>query len=91
VVSGVAPAAGVTATSTPASNRLALYDSNNATIWNENLVGTGPKGIVWFADVLLATTSSTLVDITLTPPSHSPIPKLTVENQAITFVTQDVD
>ena len=90
VVSGLAPVAGVTATSTPASNRLALYDGNSATLWTENRAGTGPGGIVWFADVPLAATGPTFATIALTPRGRSPVPAVPVENQAITFVTYDV-
>jgi len=89
VVSGVTPVSGTTATSIPAPPRLALYDGNNATVWTENRVGTGLRGIAWFADVPLAATGATLATITLTPRGGSPVPAVPVENQAITFVTQD--
>jgi hypothetical protein len=90
VVRGLAPVAGVTATSSPASNRLALYDGNSAAIWTENRVGTGPRGIAWFADVPLAAVGPTLAAIALTPRGAGSVPTVTVENQAITFVTIDL-
>jgi hypothetical protein len=89
VVSGVTPVVGTTATSIPASNRLALYDGNNATVWTENRTGTGPRGIAWFTDVPLAAIGATLATVTLTPRGLGPVPAVPVENQAITFVTQD--
>jgi hypothetical protein len=90
VVNGIAPVANVTATSTPASNRLALYDSNNAAVWNEN-TGTGPKGMVWFADVALAATPPTTASISLIQQGGPTVKTAAaVENQAITFVTADV-
>jgi hypothetical protein len=90
VVSGLAAVTGVTATSTPASNRLALYDGGDATIWKEN-VATGAKGMVWFADVPLARTPPTTASISLIQQGGRTVKTAaTVENQAITFVTADI-
>lgn len=92
VVSGVTPVANVSATSTLAAS-LTLYDSNNSALdWNESPVGrTAAAGVVWFPDVPLAVVPPTLTTITLTPQGGTPVGTLvTVENQAITFVTKDL-
>lgn len=89
VVSGVVPAVGVTATSVPAPPRLALYDASSATIWKES-GGTGPLGMAWFADVPLAAAGPTFATIALTPRGRSAVPAVPVENQAITFLTYDL-
>jgi hypothetical protein len=91
VVTNGAPVTQVTAISTPATVRLALYDGNNATNWTENKSGTGAKGIAWFAGVPLAVTPPTQASISLTLPGGIVVPATAVvEDQAITFVTQDL-
>jgi hypothetical protein len=93
VVKAGVPLPGVVATSNPAGNRLALYDSTSLELWNENVTGTGAKGVVWFADVPLAVTPPSTATIALTPPPgrgsvvRAPAP---VENGAITFVTVEL-
>jgi hypothetical protein len=93
VKAGVA-ATQVVATSNPAGNRLALYDSSASSLdWNENLVGTGTRGVVWFADVPLAVTPPSTAMVALTPPAGSGSVVTTtvpVENGAITFVTVEL-
>src|SRR5262249_23261604 len=44
VLSGVNPVANVTATSVPVTNSLALYDGNDALLWDSDLNGTGAAG-----------------------------------------------
>lgn len=89
VVSSLAPVVGATAMSVPASSRLALYDASSAMLWKES-GGTGPRGVVWFADVPLAASGSTFATIALSPPGRRPVPAVPVENQAITFLSYDV-
>jgi hypothetical protein len=91
VVRGVTPVAGVTATSTPVTNRLAFYDGAGLLDWDNDMNGTGPAGVVWFPDVPLAVSPPTLATLTLTPQGGTPVTATAaVENQAITFVTQDL-
>jgi hypothetical protein len=92
VVKAGGAATQVVATSNPAGNRLALYDSNSSDVWNEGVVGTGPKGVVWFADVPLAVMPPSTATIVLTPPGGGSAVRITapVENQAITFVTVEL-
>ena len=91
VVSGVAAAPGVTATTTLVSDSrdlVPLYDdTTSATDWRS----TGPTqaaGVVWFPGVNVATTGT----ITFVRPDTTKLAPVgvTVEDQAITFVTQDV-
>jgi hypothetical protein len=94
VVSGVTPAPNVSATSTVAGS-LTLYDSNNSALdWNESPSGsTGAGGIVWFPGVPLSVHPPTVATITLIAQSGTPVSvttMATVEDQVITFVTQDI-
>lgn len=89
VVSGVEPAAGVTATSTLVSdNVIPRYDDPASLLdWRE--VGpTDRFGVVWFPGVQVTTTPA---QITLRPPTGTPVTlRASVVEQAITFVTQDL-
>lgn len=90
VVNGLAPASGVVATTTLTSSGVAvgaLYDTSNADIWGQN-ASTQTNGIVWFPGVDVTTTGT----ITLAPPAPAksvPI-QVSVEENSITFVTQDI-
>jgi hypothetical protein len=88
VVSGVSPVANVAATSTLVSgNVIPLYDTKDGLIWSV----TGPtlaNGALWFPGVNVTTTPAR---ITFTPQGGAPVSMLVgVEDQAITFVTRDV-
>lgn len=89
VVTGTAPAAGVTGTTTLVSNNvIPRYDEANSAIdWG--LVGpTQTAGELWFPGVDVTTTPAR---ITLTPSTGTPVTvSVSVEDQAITFLTQDV-
>jgi hypothetical protein len=89
VVRGVAEATGVTATTTLVSaNVIPRYDEDKSAVdWNP--VGpTQMAGVLWFPGVNVTTTST----ITFVRPDQTLVPAVgvTVEDQAITFVTQDV-
>ena len=89
VVSGAQPASGVAAVSTLISgNAIPLYDADaSATDWRE--VGpTQTAGVVWFPGVQVTTTAAR---ITLSRTGGTSVPvAVNVEDQTITFVTQDV-
>lgn len=88
VVSGVSPVANVAATSTLVSdNAIPLYDTKDGLIWSV----TGPtlaNGTIWFPGVNVTTTAAR---ITFTPQGGTPVTApVNVEDQAITFITQDI-
>jgi hypothetical protein len=88
VVSGVAPVANVTATTSLVSNNtIPLYDARDALIWST----TGPtltNGALWFPGVDVTTAPAR---ITVTPQGGTAVStEVNVEDQAITFVTQDL-
>jgi hypothetical protein len=86
VVSGTTPVSGVAATSNPAANNLAFYDSNDPLRWDT--IHTESFGIAWFPGVPVLPAPATVV---LSPPGASAVTiSATVENQAITFVTRDL-
>jgi hypothetical protein len=91
-VIGTSPVAGVLATSTLASNPTAgpLYPDPNArdgSIWRD----TGPtlgNGAIWFPGVAVTTTPAL---ITFTRQGGGSVStRVNVEDQAITFITQDL-
>lgn len=88
-VTGTVPAVGVAATTTLISgNAIPRYDADtSATDWRE--VGpTQSAGVVWFPGVQVTTTPAR---ITLTRTGGTPVSvTVNVEDQTITFVTQDV-
>ncbi|HEX4419897.1 MAG TPA: hypothetical protein VH165_18410 [Kofleriaceae bacterium] len=95
VLSNGAPVTKVTATSSPATAGVALYDGNDSVIWNDGVSGTGARGMVWFPGVPLGNAPPTTATIALTltgttPPVTTSVPDVLVEDQAITFVTQDL-
>jgi hypothetical protein len=88
VVNGIAPAANVTATTSLISNNIIpLYDTRDALIWST----TGPtlaSGALWFPGVNVTTAPAR---ITVTPRGGVAVStQVSVEDQAITFVTQDL-
>lgn len=89
VVSGAVPAAGVSATSTLVSgNVVPRYDADSSALdWRE--VGpTQTAGVLWFPGVEVTASPAR---IALTPPVGARVDvTVSVEEQAITFVTQDV-
>ena len=89
VVRGVAPAAGVAATSALVSaNTVPLYDADNSALDWRQIGPTQSAGIVWFPGVNVTTTPA---PITLTPMVGTPVTlSASVETGAITFVTQDL-
>jgi hypothetical protein len=87
VLSGTTAVANVTAVSNPATADLAFYDDDDVLDWRSDRLGTGPKGVVWLPDIPLTTTTATAT-VTLTPPQGAIVnTQVTVEDQAITFVT----
>jgi hypothetical protein len=90
VVSGVTAVLAVNATSNPAANNLAFYDGDSDRIWRNDTNGTGAKGVVWLPGVQL-TANPTNVSVTLIPQgAPSVTTQVSVEDQAITFVTKDL-
>ena len=92
VLKNGAAATGVTATSSPQAQRLALYDSSSAVTWSDAVTGTSTKGIVWFANLPLNATPPTNATISVKETSTSTPVGVTalVENQSITFVTEEL-
>jgi hypothetical protein len=87
-VNGVAPVANVTATtSLVSSNIVPLYDTKDPLIWSP----TGPtlaNGALWFPGVNVTTAPTR---ITVTPQGGTSVSTaVNVEDQAITFITQDL-
>jgi hypothetical protein len=85
---------GVTATSVPVTPNLAFYDGSAADNWSQGAAGTSSKGTVWFPDIPLTTPAGLTATINLTVPNRTnpvtlrvPVP---VQDQSVTFVTQDV-
>lgn len=76
-----APLAGAKLTLNPTSGNATFYDSTSAATWNTN--ATGSFGVAWAPGVTVGTQMFTVVGTT-TPTSA------VIENQAITFVTQQV-
>jgi len=88
-VSGAVPASGVSATSNLVTgNVVPRYDADtSATDWRE-LGPTQADGVMWFPGVQVTTTPA---QITLTRNGGTPVKlSVNVEDQTITFVTQDV-
>lgn len=88
VVNGIAPVANVTATtSLVSSNMIPRYDTKDALIWSP----TGPtlaNGALWFPGVNVTTAPAR---ITVTPQGGVAVStQVNVEDQAITFITQDL-
>lgn len=92
VVSGVLAVANVRAASVPATPDLARYDDANSLLdWRSDQIGTGPAGVAWLPDIPLATDTTNVVTVKLTPPVGAVVsPQVPVENQAITFVTTEL-
>ncbi len=92
VRNGIAPVVGVVGTSNPTANNLAFYDTTGRLVFDNNdLAGTGADGIVWFPGISLANRPPTVVTVTLTPPGRTAVStQVTIEDQAITFVTVDL-
>jgi hypothetical protein len=91
VRNGVAPVVDVTATSNPAANNLAFYDGVAPLDWDNDVAGTGAEGVVWFPGLPLANRPPTLVTVTLSPPGKTQVStQVTIDDQAITFVTMDL-
>jgi hypothetical protein len=88
VVNGIAPVANVTATTSLVSNNtIPLYDTKDALIWST----TGPtlaSGALWFPGVNV-TTAPTRITVTRQG-GVAVSTEVNVEDQAITFVTQDL-
>ncbi len=81
VVSGGAPAVGVTATVEPPSLFGPLYDGGSALLWDQDATSSG--GMVWIPDVLAGTAA-----LTVTGPATNPVAvSLPVVDGAITFGT----
>jgi len=89
-VNGVAPAPGVNATSTLTSANVIprFDDANSADDWRE-IGPTQANGMLWFPGVDVTTPPAS---ITLTPPAPGTpvLVRVSVEENAITFVTQDI-
>ncbi|HEU4728751.1 MAG TPA: hypothetical protein VFT22_12695 [Kofleriaceae bacterium] len=97
VVRGATPVAQVTASSSPDTLGLARYDPGRNPggtinlVWNEDPVGTGARGVVWFAGVPLIGTVPTSTLVTLTQQgARLATPTAIVEDQTITFVTVEL-
>jgi hypothetical protein len=89
VVTGTSPAAGVNATSTLISGNEPLFDANDPQIWG-TIGPTKADGAIWFAGVNV-TTAATITFTRPGPPVSAPVTApVTVEDQSITFITQDV-
>lgn len=88
VVNGPTPVANVIA-GTVDPDRPVLYAGDDAEIWDPTQTLTDARfGVVWFPGVSLTLSPAT---ITLTPQSSTSVTTTaTVENQAITFVTRDL-
>jgi len=76
---------GAKATLAPVSANNTLYDSSSLLIWNANQTGT--FGVVWAPGVTAGTEQFTIIP--QTGATVGPV-SATIENQAITFVTQEV-
>jgi len=86
-MNGAAAAANISAV-TVDPDKPTLYDGADPDLWDPTQTRTGPLGIVWFPGV--SVTLSPAV-ITLTPPTGAAVTTTaTIENQAITFVTTDL-
>jgi hypothetical protein len=69
-------------------DRPVLYDGADADTWDTTQTQTGPLGVVWFPGVSLTFNPAT---ITLIPQGGTAVTTTaTIENQAITFLTQDL-
>jgi hypothetical protein len=90
VVSGTSPAAGVNATSTLVSGNEPLFDASDAQIWG-TIGPTKADGAIWFAGVNVTTAPATITFTRPGPPVSAPVTApVNVEDQSITFITQDV-
>ena len=81
------PVVDATATITPASASLTLYDDVSAATWG--VTNTGELGVIWFPNV----PASAAATVTITPAGPSAVPytlTLPVVNQATTFVTAEI-
>ncbi|HEY0194496.1 MAG TPA: hypothetical protein VGC42_25465 [Kofleriaceae bacterium] len=83
------PGVNVTASSSPAGQRGALYDAGTQVVWSDNLTGTGAAGVVWVPAIQIGQAGSSSASITLTPPMGGTARTVSVPvaNQAITFAT----
>ncbi|MGH2900313.1 MAG: hypothetical protein ACRDMZ_16685, partial [Solirubrobacteraceae bacterium] len=80
----------VVATSNPATTDLPFYDDDDSLDWRSDLLGTGPNGVVWLPDLPLAAATGSAT-VTLKPPQGSSVSTVvTLEDQAITFVTVEL-
>jgi hypothetical protein len=91
VLSGGRPASGVKATTTrPTTNGETFYDGSTPLNWATDTT-TGSFGVVWFPGVPLANTPPTTAKIGLSVLGGPTVTTTaTLENQAITFVTSDI-
>jgi hypothetical protein len=88
VVRGGVPVTSVGASTSLAQNNGILYDGNLAITDDWKVTQTGGSGIVWFPGVSLLPSTA---KVTLTPQGGTAVSTLvTVEDQAITFVTKDL-
>ena len=82
------PLVGAKVALAPVSDNNTEYDSNNPSTWNAN-GSTGAFGVVWAPGVRVTTT--TPQSFTVTPLTGSQVTgSAAIENQAITFATQEV-
>jgi hypothetical protein len=90
VVKGTVPVTGVTATL--AGQDQVFYDALNSELdWNTGTVGTGRNGMVWIPGVTLPVPATTTLSVVLSPPGATVVTApAVVEDQAITFVTRDL-
>lgn len=89
VVSGTSPVAGVNATSTLVTgNNIAFYDGNDKLVWGQ-IGPTQTRGAIWFPGVNVTTTPAAIT-FTRQGATTSVQAPVTVEDQSITFITQDV-
>jgi len=86
-----APVANISADTTLANNDVRLYDTATQDVWE--MTATGKFGIAWIPSVnLTPTMPPTPTPVTLTNQAGMELarPSVTVENQTVTYITQEV-
>ncbi|MEJ7600506.1 MAG: hypothetical protein WKG01_21535 [Kofleriaceae bacterium] len=78
------PAVGVTATTDAVFET--LYDGANATTWDQDIEGTGARGVAWLTGVPIGAATLEVTPVVGTPTNHVHL----VEDLAITFPTIEI-